>query len=144
MSDPTQTTLPEANLRHLAEAAMPGPWHACGQDRGGCSCGFVYSEPADAPVAKVTIGVWGDQWPEIRQVQVERPERTWGQPPEPSSLRLEPYMEMMEYGEIPEHVGKANAAFISAANPQTILSLLDEIERLRSRVAELESITDGC
>jgi hypothetical protein len=52
-------------------------------------------------------------------------------------------MEMMEYGEIPERVGKANAIFIAAANPQTILGLLDEIERLRSRVAELESVSNG-
>ena len=45
-----------------------------------------------------------------------------------------------EYGPKPfiTHVGSwgrsADAAFIAAANPQTVLALLDEIERLRARL----------
>ena len=29
----------------------PGPWKACGMNRGGCVCGQVYSDPADVMVA---------------------------------------------------------------------------------------------
>lgn len=37
-------------LEELAAKATPGPYRACGADRGGCQCGFVWSEPADAPI----------------------------------------------------------------------------------------------
>ena len=30
----------------------PGPWRACGCDRGGCDCGLVWSETVDMPVAE--------------------------------------------------------------------------------------------
>jgi hypothetical protein len=30
-------------LRKLLEAATPGPWEACGDDRGGCQCGMVWN-----------------------------------------------------------------------------------------------------
>lgn len=29
----------------------PGPWSACGEDRGGCVCGMVWSKSVDAVVA---------------------------------------------------------------------------------------------
>jgi hypothetical protein len=132
-NEPTETT----ELRLLADAAMAGPWTACGNDRGGCSCGFVFSKPADTPVAKVTIGAWGDQWPEVRQVEGKNPRR-WGHPPDPPSVILEAYMARSDYGEIPEKTGKANAAFIAAVDPTTVIGLLNEIDRLRARVAELE------
>lgn len=32
------------NLRKLAEEATPGPYVACGDDRGGCICGMVWSK----------------------------------------------------------------------------------------------------
>lgn len=133
MTDQTETI----ELRRLAEAAMSGPWFACGHDRGGCSCGLIYSMPVDAPVAKVTIGVWGDEYPEIRMVEGEN-DRRWNQPPDPPTLKLEAYQRMIEYGEVPEKLGKATAAYIAAANPDAIIKLLDEIEQLRTHLAELE------
>lgn len=33
----------------------PGPWHRCGHDRGGCSCGLVWSLASDTPVADVSF-----------------------------------------------------------------------------------------
>jgi len=38
-------------------AHTPGPWQACGD--GNCSCGQVWSRPADQPVARANT-VWGD------------------------------------------------------------------------------------
>lgn len=43
--------------RALLAAATPGPWHACGESRGWCDCGNVWSIPTDAPVASATA-VW--------------------------------------------------------------------------------------
>lgn len=43
-------------LRRLAEAATRGPWRACGHDRGGCSCGMIWSRAADLPVAEAWRG----------------------------------------------------------------------------------------
>ncbi len=34
-----------------AESHTPGPWSACGHDRGGCQCCMVWSIPADCVVA---------------------------------------------------------------------------------------------
>lgn len=111
---------PYGDLRTLAEAATSGPWIECGHGRGGCKCGFVFSKPADAPIAEVTIGVWGDEWPSMRQVggSIEG--------------KFEAFMDGMDYGEVPEDKGKANAAYIAAAHPQAIIALLDEIDRLRA------------
>lgn len=43
-----------STLRERAQAAIQraeetpaGPWRACGNDRGGCECGMVWSEPTD-------------------------------------------------------------------------------------------------
>jgi hypothetical protein len=134
MTDPIEIN----ELRQLAEAAIKGPWVACGHDRGGCSCGFVFSASEDVPVAQVTIGVWGDEYPQIRVVEGENVRRR-NHPPDPPTIKLEPYLKMIEYGAVPERLGKANAAFIAAANPSTIINLLDEIERLRARVATLKT-----
>lgn len=40
-------------LRRLLAEATPGPWRECkaNEDRGGCSCGLVWSLSIDAPVA---------------------------------------------------------------------------------------------
>lgn len=35
---------------------------------------------------------------------------------------------------------KADAAYIAAADPQTVLALVEEVERLQARVAELETV----
>lgn len=36
----------------------PFPWHLCGEERGGCQCGQIWSK--DHPVAQLTFGEWGD------------------------------------------------------------------------------------
>lgn len=88
-----------------------GPWRRCGAARGGCSCGTVWSIPADAPVATVIIGEWGDDIAVKRKVG-----RKW-----------EPTIETIVYGKIGEEVGKANAALISAAPEMAdALALIDE------------------
>jgi hypothetical protein len=76
-------------------AASPRPWRQCGHNRGGCSCGSIWSIPADAPVATVTVGKWGDHFAEIGE----------------GGLRIG----LFEYGEVPEPIGKANAALIVRA-----------------------------
>lgn len=39
-------------IRARADAATAGPWHACGEARGGCVCGYVWSKTVDRPVVK--------------------------------------------------------------------------------------------
>jgi len=107
-------------LKALALAAIPGPWRECGHDLGGCTCGMVWSVPADAPVGQATIGEWGDTWPALRFVDGES-----------MGARVEPYLEKMVYGSIGEKLGMSTAAFIAAANPATVLALIAEIEELR-------------
>jgi hypothetical protein len=107
-----------SRLRDLAMAASPGPWRECGHERGGCTCGSVSAVPGDHPVATVTIGAWGDSWPEIAPNVAE------GEP--------QAYMKRIDYGEVSDHLGKANAAYIAAVDPATILALLDELVMLRA------------
>ena len=44
-----------AEVMGLLGKATPGPWRECGHDRGGCVCGLIFSEPADAAVAITAI-----------------------------------------------------------------------------------------
>lgn len=37
----------------LGALPSPGPWRECGRDRGGCKCGFIWDEAAEAVVAQV-------------------------------------------------------------------------------------------
>jgi hypothetical protein len=37
-------------------------------------------------------------------------------------------------------MAKANAAYIAAANPSTILELLDEVERLKARLEQAKAV----
>lgn len=78
----------------------PGPWSVCGD--GKCSCKTVMAP--DHPIAKITAGEWGDDYPAIRIVG-------------DSSLtaKAEAYMEKITYGEISEPVARANALLIAAA-----------------------------
>jgi hypothetical protein len=39
-------------LRDIAAKATPAPWQECGACRGGCTCGNVWSVPADVPVGR--------------------------------------------------------------------------------------------
>ncbi|HGF5927963.1 TPA: ead/Ea22-like family protein [Citrobacter freundii] len=44
---------------------------------------------------------------------------------------------------VAQHCLKVDAAFIAAANPQTVLALLDELEAAEKRIAELEALARG-
>ena len=119
-------------------AASPGPWSACGvrtekevltgvggdpveprrHKNGACSCGFVWSKPADVPVMEVTGGAWGDRYPAIRRLE---------------DGTLEPFMDGMDYGEVPREMQASNMKFIEQA-PTDIAALLAEVRRLRSNV----------
>ena len=61
MASHSQPVLAETAIGEAASSAAhtPGPWSACGQDRGGCSCGQVWSRAVDQPVAKANT-IWGD------------------------------------------------------------------------------------
>lgn len=91
----------------------PGPWRACHE--GKCSCGQVWSQTADHPVAVVTRGPWGDTWPSIRVNDA-------GKGMAGSSLNLEASIERMDYGSVGEAIATANARLISAA-PDMLLAL---------------------
>lgn len=45
-------------IENRCNKATPGPWRACHE--GKCSCGQIWSQQVDAPVADVTRGEWGD------------------------------------------------------------------------------------
>lgn len=91
----------------------PGPWIACGEDRGGCECGHVWSVTADAPVATVERGVWGDCYPVIKDGSA--------------------VMETVEYGVVPEPEAAANARLIAAA-PDLLEALVDTLDSYVSLV----------
>lgn len=78
----------------------PGPWRACHD--GKCSCKTVNC--ADYPIAKITVGAWGDDYAALRIV---------GE----SSLdqKVEAYMEQITYGEVDEKTATANARLIASA-----------------------------
>ena len=79
----------------------PGPWKECGHERKPCQCGQIWSETADAPVAKVERGEWGDRYPAIRVDE--------------NTGKAEAYMEFASYGSIPEEFADANTWLIAAA-----------------------------
>lgn len=41
-----------AELRGIATKATPGPWSRCGENRGGCKCGYVFGYRGEAYIAK--------------------------------------------------------------------------------------------
>jgi hypothetical protein len=80
----------------------PGPWsiHAINP---ATSCTYLQISGANHPIGRVESGKWGDPYLSIRQVG-------------PSlDQKFEPYMELIEYGEIPKEVALANARLIAAA-----------------------------
>jgi len=70
-----------------------GPWHYCGEDRGGCRCMQIWS--AHHPIATVESGEWGD---------------------------YDESGELLPYGRIPEDTAKANARLIAAV-PELLRAL---------------------
>lgn len=92
------TTLTDSQGKAGAHSA--GPWRAC--KNGECSCMQVWGN--DHPVAIVTSGDWGDDYPAIRLTGN-------------SSLdqKAEAYMEQITYGSVFPEVAQANARLIAAA-----------------------------
>ncbi len=88
----------------------PEPWNFCGHKRGGCSCGQIWSTPADCPVASVTSGEWGDSYPVIRIVNKDESASA----SRAFELVLKADTERIDYGSIPEDVAKANMRRIVA------------------------------
>lgn len=78
----------------------PGPWTAC--HNGDCPCKTVSS--AHHPIAEITSGDWGDDYPAIRLVG----DSTIDQ-------KAEAYMEQITYGRIDPNTARANARLIAAA-----------------------------
>lgn len=115
-------------LRKLAEDATPGPWEACGEDRGGCVCGQVWSRAADCPVAKTERGEWGDSYPALKVTQGDGLHNT--------EIKIEAYREFMAYGALPDGQGEKNALFIGAFNPKACLDLLADLSEARRQLAE--------
>ena len=111
----TDTPLDLEELKRLAKESTPGPWNVC--NKGDCSCKAIWC--ADNPIAEVTVGDWGDDYPSVRLVG--------------SSLELkaEAYMEQITYGTIDEKVAKSNARYIVAA-VNSLPALIAEVERLRA------------
>ncbi len=85
----------------------PGPWRTC--RKGECSCFTVMSD--NHPVAEVTHGDWGDNYPALRLVG----DSTFDQ-------KIEAYMEQITYGSIGEKTARANWHLIAAA-PDLLASL---------------------
>ncbi len=103
-------------IKQRLAAATPGPWTACGDERGGCDCGMVFSEPADchAATAQALMGT------DTRNEE--------GMPYEPIGLIGS------SMGGYPGDLQrKANAALIAHA-PQDLADLIAEVERLRAGV----------
>lgn len=104
----------EAIKARLA-AATAGPWSSCPDD--GCKCRIVSC--GDYPIAEVTKGPWGDDFPSIR---IAGPSL---------DRKAEAFMDQITYGEVSDQQFIANRAFIREA-PADIAALIAEIEQLRS------------
>lgn len=100
------------------ETADPGPWSVCG--KGKCPCKQVWC--SDSPIAYAVSGKWGDEYPSVRLVG------------DALEKNAEAYMEMIEYGEVPEAMAAANARLLAAA-PE----LRDALHESRARVRKLEA-----
>ena len=79
----------------------PGPWTCCHEAK--CPCKQIWSE--NYPIAIVTSGKWGDDYPAIR---LNTDKGTIG-------AVAEAYMEQITYGEIYEETARANARLIASA-----------------------------
>lgn len=104
-SDPLQ--LAQMALALDAKAAA-GPWNACHD--GECPCKQVWH--SDFPVAEVTHGDWGDEYPAMRFAENGGLHGT----------TVEAFMEKMVYGSVGKELATANAQFIALA--RTALPIL--------------------
>lgn len=112
-------------LRKLELAATLGPWRACGDDRGGCICGQVWSITSDHPVAVVEQGEWGDTYPALK---------TSG---DTFNQHVTAVIEKIAYGHIDPEVAKRNALLIAAAR-NAIPELLKENAELEAKLEAMQ------
>lgn len=101
----------------LAKEATAGEWLAHDGERTVCKCCSVSG--ADHPIANVTRGEWGDEYPALRLVGESSLEQ-----------RAEPFIDRIVYGSVDEATACANAAFIAfcGTHRDTILSALRATE----------------
>lgn len=108
-----------APIKARLGAATPGPWHSCADDR--CQCPTVMCD--HYPVAEITKGPWGDEYPALRFVGETSLDR-----------KVEAYIERIEYGSVSDEQALANRSFIREA-PTDIAALIAEVEYLRMLIA---------
>lgn len=116
-------------LRRLAQAATPGPWvlgdrwHVQGASHCKCLRGkLIYDGPLDINGEMMRAHVHEFDEPRWEHGIFTRPNE-----------RGEFYSVIYTTGEY-GHPEREDEEFIAAANPQTILALLDEIEHLKREV----------
>lgn len=103
----------------------PGPWHTCGN--GQCKCKQIWSN--EHPVAQITSGKWGDDYPSLK---VSGPSL---------QLKVEAVMEQITYGEVDEETAVANARLIAAA--PDLLAALRLCLPIMEAHTEASHLTDG-
>jgi hypothetical protein len=91
----------EAEMEKRATKFSRGPWGTC--HLGKCKCKQVWTVPGDHPVATVEAGEWGDEYPSLRITG------------DSLDQKVEPFIDMIAYGEIDEETAIANARLIAAA-----------------------------
>lgn len=121
MSDMTPTRI--AEIRSLAEKATPGPWEVedeqnDGNFGGGPDCNSGYKSYAVVAGNKTVVDTLNSDLAEIEE-DGDCEDGSW------------------RYSRWDE-VGRRNAAYIAALDPQTVLALLSRIEDLEGEVERLE------
>lgn len=91
----------------------PTPWHLC--KNGECKCLTIWGN--NHPVTKIYSGKWGDEFPSVRIIGDSS-----------LSLKAEPFIDMIAYGEISEETAKANAKLIIEAVNNYTLNDNDKIK----------------
>lgn len=113
----------DKEINAMLDKISETPWSAC--HNGECKCSQVWTKD-DHPVAIVTRGEWGDDYPSIRL--------TGGS----LELKAEAYMEQITYGTVSNDTATANAKFIAAA-PEIVKQLLDRINVLNTYIQSIQN-----
>lgn len=106
--------MPQSTTIEAVKVPEGLPWTACRD--GECQCMTISDD--HGPVAEVTCGKWGDTYPALRIVDGEL------------SQHAEPYIEMIEYGEISKQLATDRARYI-VASANAYPQLIEENKKLR-------------